>query len=86
MVLKPHLKIVEISAATNRYFRGRVRFVKFEICVDDDVTDGRLASKLNVDQVRKLAVRLPVSVDCVVSELLYAEAYMDYEKYPEASD
>lgn len=70
------LQVVEVRARPNRDAAGRVALVQFVVRVNVDLVDGRLSLELNVDQMRQLAIRLPIRVHAIVSQLLNPKAWI----------
>ena len=61
------LQIVEICTAADGDARRGVRFVQLVVRVDGDVANRRFSAELDVHQMGKLAVRLPIRLNRTVS-------------------
>lgn len=72
------LQIVEMRPAADRNPARCVALVQLVIGIDIDLTYRGFPGELNVDQVRQLAVRLPVRFHRVVPQLFHAETWEEW--------
>ena len=70
------LEVIEVGADPDADPGGGVALVQLEVCVDCHRLDRCLASELNIDKVRQLAIALPVGVSAAIPQTLDTVAWL----------